>query len=144
MPTVRIFVDFDGVLRRDGAPKSRLEQVCLLAFEAAVLSDADTRIVIASTWRLVHRLEALRKLFSPGLAERIEGITPDLPEAEAYVRHAEVLAYLGRKGLHGTRWIAVDDDAELYRPGAPLIRVDPGTGFDERCGAELRAWLRQR
>lgn len=138
---MRIFVDFDGVLRRDSSPRERLDADCVARFSAAVLSRPDSRVVIASTWRLVHRLEALRRLFPADLAARIEGATPDLPEAEDYPRHDEVRAYLARQGLHGVRWIAVDDDASLYRPGAPLVQVDPGTGFDAACAARLQAWL---
>lgn len=137
----RVFVDFDGVLRCNSSPRSQLEAHCVRAFEEAVLSHPEARVVIASTWRLVHRIEALKRLFSAAFAERIEGITPDLPEAEDYVRHAEVRAYLARGGLHGVRWIAVDDDAEQYRPDAPLIRVNPEVGFDEHCKQALRNWL---
>ncbi len=109
-----------------------------------MLSHADALVVIASTWRLVHGLDALRKRFSPALASRIEGVTPDLPDTEYHVRHAEVLGYLSRKGLQGTHWLAVDDDAELYRPGAPLLKVDPASGFDASCAQQLRDWLQSR
>ena len=142
--SMRIFLDFDGVLRRLSSPKARLDADCVRAFEAAVLPHADARVVIASTWRLIHELKDLRALFSPALAPRIEGATPDLPEVEEHARHAEVQAYLAKKGLHGTRWIAVDDDAEQYRPGAPLIHVDPLRGFDAGYAQALGAWLGDR
>lgn len=138
---MRIFLDFDGVLRRESSPKDRLDADCVRHFEQAVLARAEARVVIASTWRLVHRLEALRKLFSPDFSARIEGVTPDLPDAEDYARHAEVRAYLAKRNLHGIRWIAVDDDPEQYRPDAPLIRVDPARGFDAGCAQALGAWL---
>jgi hypothetical protein len=138
---VRIFLDFDGVLRRESSPKSRLDADCIESFEDAVQSQAEARIVIASTWRLVHGLDALRSYFSEEVRGRVEGITPDIPDVENYVRHAEVLAYLNRRGLQNTRWIAVDDDAEQFKPGAPLIHVDPSLGFNKECGQRLSAWL---
>jgi hypothetical protein len=141
---MRVFLDFDGVLRRESSPKSRLDADCVQCFQSAILSHAEAKVVIASTWRLVHRLDVLRKLFSPDFAARIEGITPDLAEAEEYVRHAEVRAYLSRNGLHGMRWIAIDDDPEQYRPDAPLIRVDPALGFDQACSKRLQDWLSTR
>ena len=137
----RIFLDFDGVLRRQTSPTSRLDADCVRSFEQVMLPHADARIVIASTWRLVHRLDALRQLFSTELAGRIEGVTPDVADAEEFVRHAEVLAYLQKRKLQGSRWIAVDDDEKAYRPGASVIRVDPAVGFDAACAPQLRAWL---
>jgi hypothetical protein len=137
----RIFLDFDGVLRRDTSPTSRLDADCIRNFEDAVIPHAGARIVIVSTWRLVHQLDALRRLFPTGLATRIEGVTPDVPDAEEFARHAEVLAYISRNRLHGVRWIAVDDDPQGYRPGAPLIRVDPALGFDKACAQQLGDWL---
>lgn len=140
---MKIFLDFDGVLRRETSPTSRLDEDCVRNFEQAVLAHPEARVVIASTWRLVHRLDALRRLFSSGFASRIEGVTPDLPEAEEHARHAEVHAYISRNKLRGVRWIAVDDDPEAYRTGAPLIRVDPALGFNNECAQRLRAWLAQ-
>ncbi|MSQ50316.1 MAG: hypothetical protein EXR28_00365 [Betaproteobacteria bacterium] len=138
---MRIFLDIDGVLRRQTSPMSTLDEDCVQCFEEAILIHPDAKIVIASTWRLVHSLEALRRLFSVAIAARIEGVTPDVPDAEEFVRHAEVRAYLNRNKLHGMKWIALDDDPEQYRPDAPLIKVDPDLGFNEDCARRLRAWL---
>jgi hypothetical protein len=138
---MRIFLDFDGVLRRQDSPRSRLDADCLEQFAAAVLSAPDARVVVSSTWRLVHSFASLRALFPPQLAARIEGATPNLPEAEEFARHDEVLAYLAGRQLRGSPWIAVDDDPEQYRPGVQLVLVDPAAGFDARCGVELRRLL---
>src|SRR5688572_17649844 len=107
---MKIFLDFDGVLRRDSSPKTRLDPDCVGAFEQAVLTNPKAGVVIVSTWRLVHTLDALRRLFSPAFAARIEGVTPDASDAEEYVRHVEVMAYINKQKLHGVPWIAVDDD----------------------------------
>ena len=141
---MRIFLDFDGVLRSDSSPTSRLDADCVEHFPNAVLSASTARIVITSTWRLVHRLDALRALFPGAVAQRIEGATADLPEVEEYVRYAEILAYLARRNLHGTPWLAVDDNADEFRPGARLLMVDPATGFDAACSDRLQRWLSDR
>lgn len=138
---MRIYLDFDGVLRRESSPKSSLDADLVQHFERAVLTYPEARVVIVSTWRLVHKLDALRKLFSGAFAPRVEGVTPDLPEAEEYARQAEINAYMNRNKLHGVRWIAVDDDPENYRPGTPLIRIDPALGFNEDCALRLRSWI---
>ena len=111
---MRIFLDFDGVLRRLDSPRAQLDADadCLGQFEAAALSVPEVKVVISSTWRLVHSLASVRALFPPQLAARIEGATPNLLEAEDFARHDEVLAYLASRQLRGSPWIAVDDDPE--------------------------------
>lgn len=138
---MRVFVDFDGVLRCDAAPPQQLEARCVAHFAQAVLGHPDAKVVIVSAWRLAHPLQALRALFPAALAERIEGVTPELPVGKAYLRRAEVLAYLQNDGRFGSAWIAVDDKPVLYGPDANVIAVDPAVGFDARCASELRQWL---
>jgi hypothetical protein len=138
---MKIFLDFDGVLRRESSPNSRLDSDCVRNFESAVLSHPEARVVITSSWRLVQPLDALRSLFSKELSARVEGATPDFPEVEGHPRHAEIQAYLAVHAARGTRWIAIDDDAEQYQRGAPLILVSAETGFDETCAQRLRNWL---
>ena len=139
---MRIFLDFDGVLRRESSPKSKLDADCVRNFELAVLAHSDARVVITSAWRLVQPLDALRGLFSPEFGVRVEGVTPDFPEVEGHPRHAEVQAYLATRA-RGARWIAIDDEADEYQPGAPLILVNAAIGFDETCAQRLRHWLAQ-
>ena len=140
---MKIFLAFDVVLRRVSSPKSELDSDCVSCFEQTVLAHPKARIVIASTWRLVHRLDALRQLFSEAFAQRVEGVTPDLPNVEEFVRQAEITAYLNRNNLRGTSWIAVDDDPEGYRPGAPIIQVNPALGFNAECSRKLTDWIVQ-
>lgn len=139
----RIFLDFDGVLRRDGSPRDALDAECVERFAECVLAHAEARVVIASTWRLVHALEALRALFPARLAPRIEGATPMLRVADVNrIRGEEVAAYLHAAGAATSRWIAIDDKPVLYGPGAPVLAVDPARGFDEDCARRLAEWLR--
>jgi len=136
---MRVFLDFDGVLRPQGAFASRLNADCAAHFADAVLGIKGARIVVSSTWRLVYGLEALRRFFPAALRPLVEGATPDLGrEYDEHVRHHECFAYLARRGLHGTRWIAVDDNADEFRPGAPLLLVDAARGFCADDALRLR------
>lgn len=138
---MRIFLDFDGVLRRLSSPPSRFDDDCVGHFTLAVLSHARAQVIISSTWRLAAPLDAMRRLFPAQLRPRIEGVTPELEIMQKYGRHAEVRRYLAQRGLDDAAWIAVDDDPENFPPGAPLLQVDPATGFDHACARRLRAWL---
>ena len=138
----RVFVDFDGVVRRDGSPRERLDADCVERFADCVLAHDAARVVIASTWRLVFTLDALRAMFPARLVPRIEGATPQLRTANVNrIRSDEVTAYLHAVGAGASRWIAVDDKPALYGPGAPVLAVDPVLGFDTRCAERLRQWL---
>jgi Swiss Army Knife RNA repair-like protein len=120
-----IFLDFDGVLRRNEAPLHRLEKPLLAVFEEAVRRIPDVQIVITSSWREVIGLADLRRLFSPDVAARIVGVTPFGDGG----RYGEILAYLKQGGGGGRRWVVVDDDPYGYPRDTPLILVDPARGF---------------
>jgi hypothetical protein len=122
-----IFLDFDGVLRRKGAPLYRFEKPLLNAFEAAVRGIPGAEIVIMSSWREVVGLPDLRRLFSSDVARRIVDVTP--PAGVAPDRFQEILVYLRQSNSDGRQWVAVDDDPMSYPPGVPLILVDPARGF---------------
>jgi hypothetical protein len=126
---VLIFLDFDGVLRREDAPRYRFEKPLRVAFEAAVRRIPDAEIVVASTWREVVGLTGLRKLFSPDVAERIVGVTPFALVRDDHYRYREILAYLKQNGAERRQWVAVDDTSAHYSRGVPLILVDPARGF---------------
>jgi hypothetical protein len=140
---LRIFLNFDGVLRRDSSPKSKLDADCVRNLELAVLTHPEARVVVTSTWRLVHQLDDLRRLFSTEFGARIEGVTRDLPEVEGNPRHAEIQVYLAAHPAPDLRWIAIDNDVDGYPLGAPLILVNTRTGFDQPCAQRLRIWLAQ-
>jgi hypothetical protein len=140
-----IFLDIDGVLRRADSPRYCLDADCLEHFEGAMRQCPDVRIVICSTWRLALPLDEIRSHFSADVAARIIGTTPDLyEEDEAYVRHKEVQAFLRKHGGEQDLWMAIDDAAEHYPPGSPLLLVDSGKGFDAACAASLLAVLDER
>jgi hypothetical protein len=138
---VRIFLDFDGVLRRLSSPSSALEPNCVDEFAQAVLWHPDAKVVISSTWRLAYSLRQLRALLPSELGKRVEGATPEIAGSRDYARHDEILDYLRRRRLQASAWLAVDDRAQQFRTGASVLVVDSTQGFDRACGAKLRRWL---
>lgn len=132
-----IFLDFDGVLRRVTSNPSRFDQDCLEYFQSAVRQCPVSKIVITSTWRLAMSLKELRSCFSPDIAARIVGVTPENLEEEEYERHAEVKAFLEGKHLMALPWVAIDDDPSYFPPGSPVLLTDPQKGFDAECAARL-------
>ena len=132
-----VFLDLDGVLRRRDAPLYELEPHLLARFERAVRAVPGLRIVISSSWREVFSLAEIREHFAVGIAERIVGVTPSVAIRDEFDRHHEVLAYLKRHAGEDVRWLAIDDDAENYPPGAPVILVDCDVGFDDAAAAEM-------
>jgi hypothetical protein len=132
-----IFLDFDGVLRRESSPPNSLDQDCVERFESAIRHDAVSKIVISSTWRLAIPLNELRSRFSPDVAARIVGKTPENLEEETYERHAEIMAFLESRNLTAMPWVAIDDDPAHFPKGSPVIFTDPKKGFDAECAAQL-------
>jgi len=137
-----LFLDFDGVLSaRNGLSFSRLPML-----EAWLRKRSTVDVVVASSWREQHPLDVLRGFFAEDLRVRVVGVTPLIKpdpwrQAEAErpppqpIRHAEVLRWLSLSPWPGRRWAALDDQAELYKPGAPVVICDPRVGLTQR---ELR------
>lgn len=132
-----IFLDFDGVLRRMTSNPSNFDQDCLEHFESAIRQCAVSRIVISSTWRLAMPLKELRNRFSPDVAARIVGVTPENFEETPYERHAEIQMFLDEKNIRALPWVAIDDDPSHFPPGSPVLLTDPKNGFDSACAARL-------
>lgn len=132
-----IFLDFDGVLRRVTSNPSRFDQDCLEHFESAVRQCPVSKIVITSTWRLAMPQKELRGRFSPDVAARIVGVTPENFEEETYERYAEIRAFLEERKLTALPWLAIDDDPAHFPKGSPVLFTDPPKGFDAECAAKL-------
>ena len=63
MVTMLVFLDFDGVLRRQQSPLYRLETCCVEPFEAAMRRLPDAEIVITSSWREAFSLKKMKASF---------------------------------------------------------------------------------
>ena len=133
-----LFLDFDGVLRRLTAEPGLFEAELLDNFEAAVRTVPAVKIVITSAWRLEKSLSELRQLFSPDMAERIVGVTPESLALTAHARYKEVYSYLQSAKFMDAPWLAIDDDPGHYPEDAPLLLTDPYQGFDTTCIQRLQ------
>ncbi len=135
---VLIFLDFDGVLRRNASAPRTFDPDCLACLEAAVRELPRARIVVTSSWRTVETLTEIRARFSPDIALRIVGLAPSALYRDDFPRHREVLAFLRTHGLEAEPWIALDDDPLHYPDSAPVILTNPELGFDEFVARRLR------
>lgn len=132
-----VFLDFDGVLRRTTSDPSQFDRDCLEHFETAIRQCPVSKIVITSTWRLAMSVKELRSRFSPDVAARIVGVTPENFDEEAYGRHAEIKMFMGERKVAALPWVAIDDDPSHFPAGAPVLLTDPNRGFDAGCAAKL-------
>jgi hypothetical protein len=140
-----LMCDIDGVFHPNFPLKSRPPEEgkkwCYLPrFEAVLRAHSDVALVITSTWRKDTSLSRLRQHFSMDLRPRIIGATPILSEIGPGSRQSEVEAWLAAhpEWAH-LPWIAVDDIADLYRPGECVVETQDG--FREADQARLEAAL---
>ena len=132
-----LFLDLDGVLRRQSSPLYGLDHDLVANLEGVLRALPGVQVVITSSWREAFSLAELRKHFAGDIAARIVGVTPSSQSREGFYRHREVLAYLKRNATAGDSWVAVDDDREHYPSGAPVLAVDAAVGLDATMAAEL-------
>ena len=148
-----IFLDIDGVLVPEKkfdqpvSPKDmiKLDPVCLNEFENVLRRYPTTKIVISSSWREMYSLGTISSLFSPDIAMRIIGVTPYLHpiviEKNQYIRHQGVLEYLRQNNEKNPKWVAIDDIADFYEPGSPVIVTDAYHGFNQKSAQILDCYL---
>jgi hypothetical protein len=135
-----LFLDFDGTVHPSGCPVDQL--FCHLEMlEDWLRRRPSVDVVISSSWREVHPFDELQSYFSEDLQSRVIGVTPQYARdswaqvdferpAPVHVRHIEVLRWLAQSPAPGRRWAALDDQAELYRPGcAELVLIDGRVGL---------------
>ncbi|MCL2931681.1 MAG: HAD domain-containing protein [Trichodesmium sp. MAG_R03] len=148
-----IFLDIDGVL----VPEKKFDQpvlpkdmikfdpVCLNEFENVLRRYPTTKIVISSSWREMYSLGTISGLFSPDIAMRVIGVTPYLHpiviEKNQYIRHQGVLEYLRQNNEKNPKWVAIDDIADFYEPGSPVIVTDAYHGFNQNSAQILDCYL---
>lgn len=139
-----VFLDFDGVTHAEQCRPDEL--FCRLpAIEAVLRRYPAVGVVISSSWRRTHGLEQLAARFSADTAARILGRTPWLHDEPPFAREAECREWLRFHAYPDTEWIALDDQAWLFRPGCPnLIAVpSPGPGIGPAELSVLNDRLRQ-
>jgi len=140
-----IFLDIDGVLspmstwgENKENKYSAFDKDCLMFFENAVRPYKDIKIVISSTWKLIHTLKEIRQFFSDDIQPLIVGMIPDTyGRIESYERHSEVLAYLKHECDEDAEWLAIDDDPEHYPKKCTVILTESYIGFNHTSALEL-------
>ncbi|MDF1666037.1 MAG: GNAT family N-acetyltransferase [Planctomycetota bacterium] len=137
-----IFLDIDGVLRRESGPRYRFEPQLRDIFEECIRPHEKLRIVISSTWRLGFLLHEIKAHFSQDIRNRVIGITPTLRQDQQHRRHREVLAYLKRHEIKEP-WIAIDD-SDFHYPSLPnLLLTESESGFDTNAAAKFMAMVQE-
>jgi hypothetical protein len=153
-----LFLDFDGVLHPE--PCFKREYFCHLPLVEQILREFPwVELVISSAWRLTYKYEResvpqMRKHFSPDIAARVVGVTPDhryRERADAPDGLGESLgewecqAWLQENRPAGTPWLALDDRPQWFTPDcANLLITDYATGFTLDNGKALRQRLQQQ
>jgi hypothetical protein len=113
---------------------------CLPQLERLLREFPLLQIVISSTWRLRRSLEELRTFFSPDIAERIIGITPELPSMP-YRRQREIETWIAQHAP-GQPWVALDNDRRLYDPSRPnVFFTDALVGLDLDTARRFHQWI---
>lgn len=143
-----IFADYDGVFHpisdlhwfSIGLPVDTCIQRGRLFRWAWILYEIldphpDVRIVVHSSWRLLHPEERVRSFLGP-LSERVVHVIP-----REYDRSEGVAAYIAENGVEN--YIILDDHPDRFAPGTPgLVVCDSETGiYDERVRVQLMDWL---
>lgn len=148
-----LFLDFDGVLHPEIAlVKDALSRLPLV--EEILRGFPSVEIVVSSAWRLDWPEEAeavanLRSHFSPDIAPRVIGVTPDFRYREKhgigrdfFLREYECLTWLKSNRPAGTPWLALDDRHWWFSPDCPhLMTVDCDDGFMPSDAHEFRQHL---
>jgi hypothetical protein len=95
----------------------------------------DVRIVVHSSWRLLHPEERVKSLLGP-LSERVVHVI-----SREYDRSNGIAAYIAENGVDD--YIILDDRPDWFAPGTlGLVGCDSETGiYDERVRMQLIDWL---
>lgn len=130
-----LFLDIDGVLnsadwyRRRPSPNLQIDPDAVAVLRG-VLEQTDARVVISSTWRILHSLPRIQKILAAnGLGDfyamNIVGATPVIPEQS-------VLGPRMCRGLEIAHWMRmvpvdtfaiVDDDNDMGNLASRLVQT---------------------
>ena len=151
-----VFLDFDGVLHPETLRSGTTLLSRLPLVEHVLREYPSVEVVISSAWRLRYAdtslaVAALRIHFAPDIAPRVVGVTVDhktLDERDSpdglssFTRHWECEAWMRAHRPAGTRWMALDDRAYLFRPFCNnLMALDKDEAFTAAHQGLFRAYL---
>lgn len=127
--TVYLFLDFDGVLHKNGS--KAFEQADLFA---KAISNYDVKIVFSTSWREYSNLEKLKVRLPLNIQEKCVGLTPVIKEKMPHPRYHEIQKY-----LKDNKWIALDDMRVLFPVNCPeLFLLNGSEGFTKHAIKLLR------
>jgi hypothetical protein len=155
-----LFLDFDGVTHPVGCEVDRLF-VKLPLIQDVLREFKAWKIVISSSWRVLHPLDEMREYFAADMRERVVGVTPQHPISRTggssvlspgYERQWECETWLRRKAAWlpqhrrvDAPWVAIDDMDHWFRPGCGnLLRTNGNTGFCPDDALRMDAMLKER
>lgn len=144
---VVIFLDFDGVLH--AMPSWQHEVFEHLPVLVDVLRQfPELEVVISSSWREHHSLDALKEFFPEDIQHLVVGVTPILGNGAASnpaERQREIEAWLQASRPAGTSWVAIDDWAAGFEPNCPnLLLTQSKRGFQATEAEVLKAMIKTR
>lgn len=133
------FMDIDGVCHPVHCPVDQLF-VRLPLFEEWLRAQRHVDVVISSSWREHHPLDEIQGFFAEDLQHRVIDVTPvsnvdpwaqhDPEAGDRYERETEIMHWLRTAGEPRPPWVALDDQAELFRPfNRRLVLCNPRTGL---------------
>lgn len=145
-----VFLDVDGVLNSDryfeefpwpeGASwwSAAAIDPCAVARVNTIVSRADARVVLSSSWRKrASRDELCALLRSRGLERSLLSLTPSLyrtPDGARLTRGDEVLSWLATSLAAGTTvdaYVILEDEEELGELEARCVRTDSRVGLTD-------------
>ena len=135
-----LFLDFDGVLHPTLCSPSSYFCEGERLHSSIRDSSVALELVISSSWRFHHTMNALLGFLPPDISRFVVGVTPRVTPGR-HQRYREITGFLDsyRKAPD---WRALDDSVfEFPMPCAQLILCDGSIGMDDRIVSELRIWL---
>lgn len=140
-----LFLDFDGVLHPLSRNQPDFVRAPLLA--PVLVAFPETEVVLSTSWRTFHDIDALCAFLPPVVAACVVGTTPlepcrdpehftrDMPRWPA--REHQCRDWLRDNGREGEQWIVLEDDRDAFSEAAPVIWCEPTTGLNARTIAIL-------
>jgi hypothetical protein len=129
------FLDFDGAIvtrssmvyamTKENRDVEMLDPVCIERLNR-IVEATGAKIVISSTWRILHTLEELKLwLKEKGFRGEVIGSTPVL-----YMeRGVEIQTWLGAKGCDRSSFVIIDDDDDMAHLLHKLVRTNMDGGL---------------
>ena len=154
------FLDFDGVAHPDPCEVGPAFRAQLPLIEAVLRRFDACRIVMSSSWRVVHPLDEMRGYFAVDMqlarhrhdsgASRLAWRAGPRTQLFATVGVRSLAAQRVASGCLSDRrldspWIAIDDRDDWFRPGCTnLLATHSRTGFTPDDALRLERMLRER